>query len=623
MKPGSPITMLWAPGSGQVSTKRKPVAPSRSPTIPKVLLRDEEGPKGADRVRQMIRDLHYEVVEGEGPDPGYGERRAASASPFGSLGGTQISPRAILRPDGDVGLVGVERDLGLEAFAGGGSQWLQLVGAGTGEDLPGGDLRRPVPTNVERYAAFGPFLGTNLCDDGRPVLGAADPPGAECPVGLDGLWEAGLEEERSVAGMLGEEGSAAPTDEHVPVREVLHVGLVGRERVLWEGILGGQLGRHDLLVEPEADPARGLVHVLAPVVEEGDGAVFLAAGVVLEGETGPLAHREVAPLPAEAPDHLPALPVHLVDGRGLAGADEQVAVVVLSYGVDVEVVVAVALVGVRPGGGLLEADVLQAVPLEEDLSSLDVHLLDDPVHHGGLLRAAGRGKIHRHPAVDGEERGVPLGYEELVVVPREPVPGADPRHLPVVAVEDQVLPVAPAAVHALPPGQHRLPSVALHPEVHRVLDLFGHRAEPHRSPLAVEDHRPVLRRIPLPESVLRGGEQVALGHTTRPPDDLDRGRGEVRARAEGPPPAHAPGGGARPDARVRLTRRQGAEREQCPTARRDPQKTLPRPPRAQTFGLSSARPTRRYAVRRVARARVIIGSYLTAIASGAHGRAHC
>src|SRR5215203_39081 len=66
MKPGSPITMLQAPGSGQVSTKCNPVAPSRSPTIPKVLLRGEEGPKRADRVRQMIRDLHYEVVEGEG-----------------------------------------------------------------------------------------------------------------------------------------------------------------------------------------------------------------------------------------------------------------------------------------------------------------------------------------------------------------------------------------------------------------------------------------------------------------------------------------------------------------------------------------------------------------------------
>src|SRR5215216_4929166 len=198
----------------------------------------------------MIRDLHYEVVEGEGPDPGYGERRAAaSVSPFDSLGGTQGSPRAVLRPDGNVGLVGVERDLGLEALARGGSQGLQPVGSGAGEDLPGGDLRRPVPTNVERYAAFGRFLGPDFCDDGRPVLRAADPPGTECPVGLDGLWEAGLEEKHSVAGMLGEEGGAAPTDEHVPVREVLHVDLVGRERVLWEGILGGQLGCHSLLFD--------------------------------------------------------------------------------------------------------------------------------------------------------------------------------------------------------------------------------------------------------------------------------------------------------------------------------------------------------------------------------------
>ncbi len=71
---------------------------------------------------------------------------------------------------------------------------------------------------------------------------------------------------------------------------------------------------------------------------------------MLEGEAGALAHLEVAPLATEAPDHLPAPPVHLVDGGSLAGADEQVSVRVLRYGVYVEVVVSVALVGAWPGG---------------------------------------------------------------------------------------------------------------------------------------------------------------------------------------------------------------------------------------------------------------------------------
>ena len=75
-------------------------------------------------------------------------------------------------------------------------------------------------------------------------------------------------------------------------------------------------------------------------------------------------------LAAEAPDDLAASSVQLVDGGGIAGGDEEVVVVVHLYGVDVEVVELVAVVLLIVG--LLDADMVQAVPLEEDLPALDV-----------------------------------------------------------------------------------------------------------------------------------------------------------------------------------------------------------------------------------------------------------
>ena len=61
---------------------------------------------------------------------------------------------------------------------------------------------------------------------------------------------------------------------------------------------------------------------------------------------------------------LAAVALYLVDGTGIAGRDDQVVVVVDVYGVDVEVVVEIVGHHLAPEG-LLDADVLQAVPLEE------------------------------------------------------------------------------------------------------------------------------------------------------------------------------------------------------------------------------------------------------------------
>src|SRR5919107_4895343 len=136
------------------------------------------------------------------------------------------------------------------------------------------------------------------------------------------------------------------------------------------------------------------------VVEDGDGAILLPSGIVLPVGAGALPHLEVTLLATETPQHLPVSAVYLVDGGGVAGGDEEVVVVVHLYGVDVEVVELVAVVFLVVG--LLDADVVQAVPLEEDLSGLDVHLLGDALDHPPLRGATEVGEIKRYQVVDRE-----------------------------------------------------------------------------------------------------------------------------------------------------------------------------------------------------------------------------
>jgi hypothetical protein len=118
------------------------------------------------------------------------------------------------------------------------------------------------------------------------------------------------------------------------------------------------------------------VHLgVGAVVEDGDGAITVAPSVVLEGAVGTFTHLEVALLAAEAPQYLSALAHYLVDTPGIAGAHEQVAVGLYVYGVEVEVVVEMVGIFWELDVGLLDADVIEAVPLEDDLPALDVNLL--------------------------------------------------------------------------------------------------------------------------------------------------------------------------------------------------------------------------------------------------------
>src|SRR5215217_5493668 len=143
-------------------------------------------------------------------------------------------------------------------------------------------------------------------------------------------------------GELRDVGPTAPAYQHVGVGQELHVSLGGGESLLWRGVLANQLGTHLLFVELYHDPAGLFVHLgVGAIVEDGDGAVSLAPGVVLEGDAGAQTHLEVALLPSEAPQDLAALVLYFVDTPGGAGRDEQVAIGLDVYGVDVEVVVGV------------------------------------------------------------------------------------------------------------------------------------------------------------------------------------------------------------------------------------------------------------------------------------------
>src|SRR5215208_962038 len=100
---------------------------------------------------------------------------------------------------------------------------------------------------------------------------------------------------------------------------MLPVALGGGEDLLGGGVLAQQRGAHLLFVELQLDHARPLVYRgVGTVVEDGDGAVLLTAGVVLEGGVGALSHFEVALLTAQAPQDPAALAVDLVDSPGVS-----------------------------------------------------------------------------------------------------------------------------------------------------------------------------------------------------------------------------------------------------------------------------------------------------------------
>jgi hypothetical protein len=113
-----------------------------------------------------------------------------------------------------------------------------------------------------------------------------------------------------------------------------------------------------------------------------------------------------------------------------------------------------------------------------------------------------------------------------VQVPAVAVVRADPAHLAVGVVEDDVLALAVALDHrAFPTGENGTAPVALRFEVPRARVL----AEPHGPPSVVEHHRSVL-----PGALLDGQEDVAQGGIVRLRDHHRRGWAQIGAGMEGP-----------------------------------------------------------------------------------------
>ena len=143
----------------------------------------------------------------------------------------------------------------------------------------------------------------------------------------------------------------------------------------------------------------------------------------------------------------PVCAVDLVDRPGVPARDEQVAVVVEVDGVDVEVVVGVALGHRRVA--VVERHVVEAVPLEEDPAGCDVDLLDDrrrrPCRRFGPPTEE---RSYGTLVVDRDQRR-PLRCQcELVPVGVEAVAGMHGRDDVIRAVDDVVdVPLASVCDH--------------------------------------------------------------------------------------------------------------------------------------------------------------------------------
>ncbi len=158
----------------------------------------------------------------------------------------------------------------------------------------------------------------------------------------------------------------------------------------------------------------------------------------LPGEGDVRAEGEIALRHAEAPLHLAGVAVEPVGGPGVTRVDEQIPVFVEADRVEVKIV---------PGGGpggrkrlvaLVEADVIEAVPLEEDAPARDVDLLHDTFRDEAGRGAADGREIARHRIVSSDQRRSLRREVELVNVGGEPVAGAHRGEDAVVAIRDVV-----------------------------------------------------------------------------------------------------------------------------------------------------------------------------------------
>ncbi len=268
---------------------------------------------------------------------------------------------------------------------------------------------------------------------------------------------------------------------------------------------------HRVLVDLEDDrPCRCRRHL---VIEDRDRSILAPACIVLEREGCAGPHPEVAPLAAEPPQDLAGLAIDLVDGRGVPGGHEQLAVVVDLDRVGVQVVVHLAGGAGRRDGGFGGARVVDGVPFPDQPAGPDIDLLDRAIQHLPRRRAAGPEPLRRDGCVGEQERGARGGELQLVQVRRAARGCGDAIQLAVRRIRENVLtgPDAGPADGPFPPGQDRPACVLENPEIGD--QPVDGRPEPHRLARRVDDQP--ARAL----SVVRGQK-----------DESGRGGGRARRR---------------------------------------------------------------------------------------------
>src|SRR5215211_2903978 len=179
-----------------------------------------------------------------------------SASRLDWPGCAEYPSGSVFGPHGYVRLVGTRQEGRFESVPGYRSQGLQVVRVRAGEYLPAIDFGGPVPADVEREVAV-----WSLLDRHRRVIGGVGAPRkAKTPVGVISGGQVGVEEKPAVRGELGHVCRAAPPDEHVTIRQHLHVALGCGEQPVGGGEYAYQGGGHVVFVELYRDSTGLIVH---------------------------------------------------------------------------------------------------------------------------------------------------------------------------------------------------------------------------------------------------------------------------------------------------------------------------------------------------------------------------
>ena len=140
---------------------------------------------------------------------------------------------------------------------------------------------------------------------------------------------------------------------------------------------------------------------------------------------------------------------------------------------------------------LADVHVVEAVPLEQHAAGRDVDLLDDPLDDLPVAGPADSGQICAELAVDRDQCRSTRRDQEFVQIALVALAGLHSGDLAIAVIDDHADTAAVAGGDlSLPPGQHRVAAIVLHPHVHR--GRLRDRQEPDRLAVVVEQQGAVL-----------------------------------------------------------------------------------------------------------------------------------